>query len=63
MSGSYTKACSSFYCLRAMKPISPKVYGVLDYATGAFFALVPSWFNLHGACATTYGLPVNFKIR
>ncbi|ALW84599.1 hypothetical protein AUC43_05575 [Hymenobacter sedentarius] len=35
-----------------MKPISPKVHGVLDYATCAFFALAPSLFNLHGAYAT-----------
>ena len=35
-----------------MKPIAPKVYGVLDYATCAFFAVAPSLFILHGAHAT-----------
>ncbi len=35
-----------------MKPISPTLHGVLDYATCAFFALAPSLFGLHGAYAT-----------
>jgi hypothetical protein len=35
-----------------MKPISPTVHGVLDYATCAFFALAPTLFNLHGTYAT-----------
>lgn len=35
-----------------MKPISPTLHGVLDYATCAFFALAPSLFNLHGTYAT-----------
>ena len=35
-----------------MKPISPTLHGVLDYATCAFFALAPSLFSLHGAYAT-----------
>lgn len=35
-----------------MKPISPTLHGVLDYATCAFFALAPSLFHFHGAYAT-----------
>ena len=35
-----------------MKPISPTVHGVLDYATCAFFAAAPSLFNLQGTYAT-----------
>ena len=35
-----------------MKPISPTLHGVLDYATCAFFALAPTLFNFHGAYAT-----------
>ena len=35
-----------------MKPISPFLHGVLDYATCAFFALAPTLFNFHGAYAT-----------
>lgn len=35
-----------------MKPISPTLHGVLDYATCAFFAFAPTLFNLHGTYAT-----------
>ncbi|WP_426058144.1 SPW repeat domain-containing protein [Hymenobacter sp. B1770] len=35
-----------------MKPISPTMHGVLDYATCAFFALAPTLFNLQGTYAT-----------
>ena len=34
-----------------MKPISPKIHGVLDYATCAFFALAPTLFDLRGPYA------------
>ena len=35
-----------------MKPVSPTLHGVLDYATCVFFALAPSLLGLHGAYAT-----------
>ena len=35
-----------------MKPISPTLHGVLNYATCVFFALAPSLLGLHGAYAT-----------
>ena len=34
-----------------MKPISPTLHGVLDYATCAFFAAAPSLFGFTGAYA------------
>ena len=35
----------------AMKPISPRTHGILDYATCGFFATAPAIFDLHGAYA------------
>ncbi len=37
-----------------MKPITPAMHGILDYAAAAFLALAPSLFNLDGTAALAF---------